>query len=86
VWEQLGHLGSHCRTNPTWKKMEIHGKVGSVDPRDQPTWPHHVSRCAFSSDWHVVAYDGSRCMGRLDAGCSGCGPLSPYVEHMAVSD
>jgi hypothetical protein len=28
--------------------MAIRGKVGSADPRDRPTWPHHVSHCAFS--------------------------------------
>jgi hypothetical protein len=27
--------------------MAIHGKVGSADPSDRSTWPHHVSRCAF---------------------------------------
>jgi hypothetical protein len=34
----------------------------------------------------VVPYDGSRCMGRLEAVCSGCGPLNPCAEHVAASD
>jgi hypothetical protein len=28
--------------------MANRGKVGLADPRDRPTWPHHISRCAFS--------------------------------------
>jgi hypothetical protein len=36
-------------------------------------------------DCQVGPQCGSRCIGRLKAVCSGCGPLNPCAEHVAVS-
>jgi hypothetical protein len=87
--EQLGHLGIHSRTNHRAPRGRRWRSVArSVRPiqgfgRPSPA----TSRALLSpSDSHVVPYDGSRCMGQLEAVCLGCGPLNPCAEHVALSD
>jgi hypothetical protein len=88
-WEQLGHLGIHCRTNQRaprgsrWRAVarSVRSIQGVVRPG--PT----TSRVVLSSsDWYVVPYDGFRCPRGLEAVCSGWGPLNPFIEHMATFD